>query len=203
MSIASLLSHHGMAVPRYVSVDGRIVFDGVTASPAGMTHHTLGPVTPVRDHTFHDGFDPATPIRPNLWWSKPGALDSHLAAMARAFPGFKYIAPTGVTAPTWRGKVDTGRGSFILEAALRPDRGLPSLKVIGPKLGAFSSGRWVPSPHLYINGNLCIADQSDWNRDHDDVSVAVAWGAHWLAAYTEWRMSRRWPADGTRAHEAA
>jgi len=202
MSIASLLSHHGISVPRYVSVDGRIVFDGVTASPAGLAHHTLGQVTAVRAHTFHDGFDPATPIHADPWWSKPGAVDSHVAAMARTFPGFKYVTSTDVTAPTWRGRIDTGRGSFIVEAALRPDGGLPSLKVLGPKLGAFSSGRWVPSPHLYANGNLCIADQSDWNSEDHDVSVAVAWAAHWLAAYTEWRMSRRWPADGTTAHAA-
>jgi hypothetical protein len=202
MSIASLLSHHGLAAPRYVSVDGRVVFDGVTATASGMTHHTLGAVTSVRDHTFHDGYDPVAPIRAGLWWSEPGALDGHLVAMGRAFPSFTYFAPTDLAAPTWRGKIDTGRGSFVLEAALRSDRGLPSVKVLGPKLGAFSSGRWVPSPHLYVNGNLCIADRADWDLKSHDISVAVAWGAHWLAAYTEWRMSRRWPADGTTAHAA-
>jgi len=71
-----------------------------------------------------------------------------------------------------------------------------------PKLGAFSSGRWVPSPHLYVSGNLCVADRSEWDPVGHDVATAVAWGAHWLAAYTEWRMSRHWPVDGAQADAA-
>lgn len=120
--------------------------------------------------------------------------------MSRSFPGLEYTEGTAAVGPRWTGKIDTGRGKFTLEVERRADRSLPMLRVIGPKLGALSSGRWVPSLHLYTSGNLCVADRSDWDPEQHDAATAVAWGAHWLAAYTERRMSRRWPADGTYAH---
>ena len=48
MTIAALLGHFGINVPRYVTMDGQIVFDGVTASAGGgFTSTTHGAVTPV------------------------------------------------------------------------------------------------------------------------------------------------------------
>jgi len=200
MSIASLLSHHGADVPRYVAVDGRIVFDGVSITAGGAVHEALGPVTAVRDHTFHGGEDHVDARLAKPWWTATSELSRHANAMQRSFPGFVYTEANSSAGPRWTGAIDTGRGKFTLEIELRPDRALPRLRVIGPKLGAFSSGRWVPSPHLYVSGNLCVADRNEWDPDQHDAATAVAWGAHWLAAYTEWRMSRHWPADGTHAH---
>ena len=201
MSIASLLSHHGVDVPRYVTVDGRVVFDGVSITASGtLVHNTFGTVTPVRDHTFHGGEDHLDMMTGKPWWMDTSELDRHAIAMQLSFPGFVYAGATSSRGPRWAGTIDTGRGKFTLEVELRADRALPPLRVIGPKLGAFSSGRWVPSPHLYLSGNLCVADRDEWNPEEHDAATAVTWGAHWLAAYTEWRMSRRWPADGTYAH---
>ncbi|BFM25087.1 hypothetical protein [Microbacterium sp. che218] len=203
MSIASLLSHHGIHTPRYVTVDGRIVFDGVHISDAGIAvHDRLGPVTSVQTHTFHGGVDAGQIDTPNPWWEDSEQVMRHRDSIHRSFPGFGYSAGNATHGPRWTGQIDTGRGRFTLQVELRADQRLPALRVIGPKLGAFSSGRWVPSPHLYLSGNLCVADRSEWNPVVHDAATAVAWGAHWLAAYTEWRMSRRWPIDGVQVDGA-
>lgn len=200
MSIASLLSHHGVHVPRYVTVDGRIVFDGVSVTSDGATiHDTFGPVTAVQGHKFHGGMDQLAAVKGEPWWNDSVLVSRHIDAMNQSFPGFEYFAGCSSVAPRWRGKIDTGRGRFTLEIELRADGSLPMLRVPGLKLGAFSSGRWEPSPHLYLSGNLCVADRDDWDSEMHTAATAVAWGAHWLAAYTEWRMSRRWPANGTYA----
>lgn len=201
MTIASLLGHHGVNVPRYVTIDGRIVFDGVSVTSSGTAvHETFGAVTPVPDHTFHGGEDHVDSSTGELWWDDPAQLYRHSRAVEQSFPRFLYTAPTSRFGPRWTGAINTGRGTFTLEVELRADRTLPMLRVLGPKLGAFSSGRWVRSPHLYDSGNICVADREEWHPDEHDAATAIAWGAHWLAAYTEWRMSRIWPADGTYAH---
>ncbi|SMQ58034.1 hypothetical protein SAMN06295909_0093 [Plantibacter sp. VKM Ac-1784] len=201
MSIASLLSHHGVDVPRYVTVDGRIVFDGVSINSAGVAiHQGLGPVTAVANHTFHGGEDHLDSSACLPWWNDPSELDRHLNAVQQSFPGFIYAEATMSNGPRWTGAIDTGRGTFTLEVELRADLSLPTLRVLGPKLGAFSSGRWVRSPHLYDSGNICVADRDEWHPGVHDASTAIAWGAHWLAAYTEWRMSRQWTTEGTYAH---
>ncbi len=203
MSIASLLRHHGVTAPRYVTVDGRIVFDGVKVAGGGVAvHESFGTVTPVQKHTFHGGLDRDQAPTPSAWWDDSAQVTRHLDSMHRSFPGFEYTEANANHGPRWTGQIDTGRGRFTLQVELRADLGLPTLRVIGPKLGAFSSGRWVPSPHLYVSGNLCVADRSEWDPVGHDVATAVAWGAHWLAAYTEWRMSRHWPVDGAQADAA-
>lgn len=41
MTIAALLRHHGINVPRWVTVDGQIIFDDVTTSSStSITRHT-------------------------------------------------------------------------------------------------------------------------------------------------------------------
>lgn len=198
MSIAALLHHHGVDVPRYVTVNGQIVFDDVQASPSGYTHSSLGVVTPVRNHTFHGGEeasdDAAREDAP--WWSDDARLQRHISAMEHSFPGFIYVAASDGVGPCWGGELDTGRGKFKVLIVTRQDEGLPRVMVVGPKLGLPSGRSWTPSPHLYLNGNLCVAGQDEWDPQEHTVATVTAWAAHWLAAYTEWRMTRRWPTEG-------
>lgn len=204
MSIAALLHHHGVDVPRYVTVNGQIVFDDVRPTASGFTHNTLGTVTPVTNHTFHGGEEEAddTPERSQPWWTNENRLQRHTTAMKQAFPGFVHLPAEGGLGPCWGGELDTGRGKFKVLIVTRRDEGLPRVMVVGPKLGVHAGRRWVPAPHLYLNGNLCLADQSDWDPAVHTIANVTAWAAHWLAAYTEWRMSRRWPTEGIKAHVA-
>ncbi len=97
----------------------------------------------------------------------------------------------------WVGEIDTGRGRFLVLVLPQLDHSLPSVKVIRPgRLGRPEGRRWRRSRHLYDSDALCIADREDWKPQIHDTAVAVAWAAHWLACYTEWRMSGRWPTEG-------
>lgn len=201
MSIASLLHHHGVEVPRYVTVKGQIVFDNVAPTSAGFTHGALGRVTPVANHTFHGGEEPAdmTTGSKASWWDDNARVQRHIYAMERDFPDFVHLAADDGAGPCWGGEIDTGRGKFKVLILTRRDEGLPQVSVVGPKLGANAGRHWVHSPHLYLNGNLCVADQSEWDPAVHTVATVTAWAAHWLAAYTEWRMTRRWPVEGVQA----
>ncbi|SMC71770.1 hypothetical protein [Janibacter indicus] len=206
MTIAALLGHFKIDVPRYVTMDGQIVFSGVTASDSGnYTHTDHGTVSPVANHTFHGGEDePADgPDTPTHWWDDSDALAWHIEDMKRCFPKFIFVPASEKAAPCWIGEIDTGRGKFEVIVVLRRDRGLPSVaKIGGPQLGVSAGRRWIPSPHLYLNGNLCVADRGDWRPDEHTAATATAWAAHWLAAYTEWRITRRWPVEGVRSRAA-
>lgn len=201
MSIASLLHHHGVEAPRYVTVNGQIVFDDVQQTSAGFVHEALGTVTPVANHTFHGGEEAKDASSPSdtPWWDHDAKLQRHLAAMNQRFPKFVYLPAAEELGPCWGGEIDTGRGTFKVIIMTRRDEGLPRVAVVGPKLGVASGGRWVPAPHLYINGNLCVADDAEWDPAEHTVATVVAWAAHWLAAYTEWRMRRQWPVEGVQA----
>lgn len=201
MTIASLLSDFGIQVARYVTVNGTIVFDGVARTLDGYVHPTLGPATRVENHTFHGGLETTDAVTADAWWDEASALQPHLDAMEFAFPHFRYLPASGEASPCWAGQIDTGRGAFVVGVALRRDRGLPSVRVLnGGKLGRNHRRSWRPAPHLYIGGNLCVADQTDWDPEVHTVATATAWAAHWLAAYTEWRMINRWPVEGVHAH---
>jgi hypothetical protein len=195
MSMASLLRHHGVTVPRYVTVNGQIVFDNVTSTADGNVHNTFGPVTKVADHTFHGGFEPSAAPVGEL--NDSTHLERHIDAVAQAFPHFEYHEPAEGHGASWSGLINTGRGRFKLTIALRRDGSLPAAIVTNAHLGASIRGRWVPAPHLFMNGNLCIADQDDWVPSIHTAATAIAWSAHWLAAYTEWRMARVWPVEGS------
>jgi hypothetical protein len=200
MSIAALLKNFGIHVPRYVTMAGEVVFDGVSPGGGGYSHPTHGAVTQVAPHTFHDGVEPDDDVAgESVWWDDPAQIGRHLDAMQTAFPGFTYVPAEDGLGPCWVGTIDTGRGAFRVALMLRRDRGLPSVIVTGRRLGAQSGRRWTPSPHLYTSGSLCIADRADWHPEEHTVATATAWAAHWLAAYTEWRMSRRWPVDGVQS----
>jgi len=202
MSMPALLSHFGIDKARFVTTTGQVVFDGVrTHDTGGFTHVDYGTVTPVARHTFHGGTDePSDSLHQAAWWDDEKAITRHVEAMECAFPGFIYLPADDDMAPCWVGVVDTGRGRFKIGILLRRDRGLPFVRLVdGPRLGVNAGRRWVPSPHLFLNGNLCIADQNDWNPDVHTAATAAGWAAHWLAAYTEWRITRRWPVEGVHA----
>lgn len=201
MTIAQLLSLNGARTPRYITVAGRTVFGSVSATASGLIHPEHGPVTQVADHTFHGGADVEDEGHAH-WWEDDVRIVRHIAAMKQSFPGFDYVAADGELAPHWRGQIDTGRGAFRIGVFLRHDEGLPFVKVLSKqRLGRNCGGRFVPSPHLYVSGALCIADQDDWDPQAHTAATATAWAAHWLAAFTEWRIMLKWPVEG--AHAAA
>lgn len=187
MTIADLLTHHGHKRPRWVDVDGRMVFGTPAVSSSALA---------VKPHTFHGGDDPEEVEAATAWWHDSAKLDAHLQAMGTHFPGFTYLAPEEGHTPSWTGTIDTGRGRFRIIAITRRDRGLPYVAILGPKIGKNTRYGWTMPPHTYLSGRPCIASQDDWNGEEDTVATAVAWTAHWLAAYTEWRITNRWPVEG-------
>ncbi|BCW36553.1 hypothetical protein StoSoilA2_26090 [Arthrobacter sp. StoSoilA2] len=206
MTIAALLRHHGVNVPRYVTVEGRVVFDGVTTTgPGAHNHATLGTVTPVASHTFHGGDEESDAKGDALtaWWADEEEINRHIEAMKKSFPKFTYVPAGNDLGPCWVGAIDTGRGKFNVAVILRHDKQLPRVAVLGVgRLGVPVGRRWVQSPHLYDNGNLCVADVGDWKPEEHTAATVTAWASHWLAAYTEWRMTRRWPAEGAQSDVA-
>lgn len=204
MSMPALLSQFGLDTQRFVTADGRVIFEGVTSTAGGYSHPEHGSVSAMISHGFHgNGPEPTDETAPAQWWEDETQLQRHRDALATAFPGFRPLEYEGEHPPMWFGDIDTGRGKFTVAIALRHDRGLPFVRVIkGPKLGIPTGRSWIPSPHLYLNGNLCIADQSDWDPGLHTVATAVAWTAHWLAAFTEWRITRRWPVEGFQQNAA-
>ncbi len=187
MTIADLLTHHGHKRPRWVDIDGRMVFSAPAIASSALA---------VKPHTFHGGEDPVEDNVDTVWWDDDASLKVHLDAMSTHFPGFIYLEPEDGNSPAWTGTLDTGRGRFRVLVMTRHDRGLPSVVILGPKIGKNTRRGWTMPPHVYLSGRPCIADQDDWNPDEDTVATAVAWLAHWLAAYTEWRFTNRWPIEG-------
>jgi hypothetical protein len=205
VTIPALLSHFGIDDKRYVTNEGRVIFDGVSASGSGVfSHPSHGAVTEVARHTFHGSTDePSGASGDAPWWTNGAAVARHADAVKEAFPAFVQTDDDEAAPPAWGGVIDTGRGKFMVGVFTRPDQGLPFVRIMrGARPGLAERGRWQPSPHLYINGNLCIADQADWKPETHTVATAIAWTAHWLAAYTEWRFTRRWPVEGAHPNAA-
>jgi len=200
MSMPALLSHFGINAARFVTTTGEVIFEGVTATGGGgFTHATHGTVTPVAKHTFHGGAEESDAGHdgPTAWWNNEDEINRHIDAMKQSFPHFVYVAAADDLSPCWIGEINTGRGRFKIAIIVRRDRRLPSVAVVnGPPLGVHAGYKWEPSPHLYLNGNLCVADRDDWNPDEHTAATVTAWAAHWLAGYTEWRIRRRWPIEG-------
>lgn len=189
MSIPSLLSHIGMYVPRGVSVDGRII----GGSEAGYAI-AQGTATAVVPHTFHGGDEPAERSGERPWWEGDERRSRDIAAMRGAFPGFELVDPDKYL---WRGVIDTGRGRFEISVVGSPSGQIPSIGVEHPRQLVRPEGRSMRrSPHLYDSGRLCVAAAEDWDQDKHTTATAIGWAAHWLAAYTEWRMSGHWPIPG-------
>lgn len=202
MSMPALLSHFGISQSRYVTASGEVIFDGVAKTDGGFTHATYGAVTQIMPHTFHGGDALLDGASADLvWWDDPHEIASHVHGMQTAFPGFLYTPADDGLPPSWTGEINTGRGRFMVGIIMRADKGLPHVGVQGGIRLGVSAGRWwIPAPHLYSSGALCVADQDDWDPSRHTAVTVTAWAAHWLAAYTEWRFTRRWPAEGAQLH---
>lgn len=198
MTVSALLSKLGGRTPRFVTING-VVVSGAIAAPNGNGHvHPVhGHVTPVAPHTFHGGDDPPATTPTTAWWdTEPAAAAAERAAMSTSFPAFTEVERDGRRG--WTGPLDTGHGKFLVEILHWPDKSLPTIEVLRPRRLERPAGRrMVRSPHLYDSGLICVADRADWHPDRHDAVTVVAWAAHWLAAYTEWRITLRWPAEGT------
>lgn len=197
MTLPALLHHHGIHIPRFVTIAGTVVFEATRGS-AVATSSTSAHATPVLPHRFHGGDedeDRGNDGAPG-WWTEETTLQRYRDAMALSFPGFVEVTDDDGP-PAWAGVLDTGRGRFEILVIGRWDGGLPRVVPFRPKRFGKQRGRyWVPSPHLYVNGNLCVAAEDDWERETHTVATVVCWAAHWLAAYTEWRITDRWPVEG-------
>lgn len=195
MTVQALLSKLSGRTPRFVTIDGRVIDGtGVTMSGSSFTHTDHGHVTKVRPHTFHGGNSPEEGATTML---EPPGRDAEAERMAVAFPQFEAIEIGGLAG--WEGDINTGRGSFRIRVLHTGRYPIPSIEVLHPRRLERPAGRRRRnSPHLYDSGLLCVAEASDWDLDCDDAVTAVAWAAHWLAAYTEWRITGRWPESGAR-----
>ena len=191
MTIATLLEHVGVHVPRYVTVDGGIVLD-----PKSLTTSSPAPLA-VAPHRFHGGDDPA-PDRndyADAWWNTD--VDTRAkdeAEMAVHFPQFVQFGRDGDYA--YGGELNTGRGRFKITVLPHVDRSLPSVLPAHRNLGRPAGRRIERPPHLYTSGALCIADADDWRPQEHSTATVVAWAAHWFCAFTEWRITGRWPTVG-------
>ncbi len=198
MSLPSLLRRIGVDVARGVSVDGRLL-TGRAATAAIAT----GTATSVVPHTFHGGEDPPPEPTPAPWWHDANARQVDIDAVARAFPAFRLDDHDG--GHSWSGTIDTGRGRFAVKVLADAAGGVPRIVPERPHRLGRNEGRrgFMPSPHLYTSGALCVADVSDWDPTRHTSATAIAWAAHWYAAYTDWRLGGRWPTDGYRPNAAA
>jgi hypothetical protein len=190
MTVATLLAHVGIDVPRYVTVDGQIVLDRSAATMASPLR--------IAPHRFHDGHDPA-PVRKKFdaaWWNTdPEARAADENAMHIHFPNFSLYGSEEEDY-LWGGRINTGRGSFSILVLPQVNHSLPSVAPKMKNLGRPEGRRLRRPPHLYDSGALCVASVSDWDPTKHSTATAVAWAAHWFAAYTEWRMRGYWPTDG-------
>jgi hypothetical protein len=192
--------------PRYVTIAGLLVTDGVVATDAGFTHASFGRVTQVEPHDFHGGPEAIEPeaIEPEAagpWWeTAPDLLASERVHMAEAFPGFQFVDLDGK--PGWEGTINSGRGLFEVRLTHRGDHSIPRIEVIRPHRLERRAGRHMQrAPHLFNSGAVCVARAEDWDAERHDAVTAVGWAAHWLAAYSVWRVSgEKWP---TRESHAA
>ncbi|MDR6972038.1 hypothetical protein [Leifsonia shinshuensis] len=190
MTLLDVLRHQGHNVRPHVDPQGKIHFlDNTVVVPASMT--------PVKPHTFHGGEDNIDAGATTSWWEEPGAMEKERAAVALAFPGFVDISDPAEP-PRFAGEIDTGFGKFTVAIVHRRDHGLPAVVPIDGKRRERRAGRrYVPSPHLYVSGLLCVAEESDWDPSSDTSATVIAWAAHWHAQYVVWRLSsRQWLSEG-------
>ncbi len=118
-----------------------------------------------------------------------------------AFPSFQLDRDNG--SYTWQGVLDTGHGRYRIEVVGNRTGGMPFIRSLQPRrLGRNEGARWRPSPHLYTSGGLCVAETTDWIPGQHTTATAIAWAAHWLAAYTVWRIGGPWPTEGYRPRAA-
>jgi len=192
MTIQSILRHHGFNCARKVLPSGRLVFETNSRASAPTARAGLA----VTSHTFHGGDQPTDPTGDPAWWLMPGELDNDVDAMSTYFPDFKLVSGDEESPPVWYGQIATRLGPFWIAVAHRFDRTLPNVVPIQPaSRGRRVGRRFWPAPHLYLNGNLCVAAMEDWEPQRDTVATVVAWAAHWHAFYVEWYFTGKWPAE--------
>jgi hypothetical protein len=157
MTVATLLAHVGVGVPRYVTVGGEIVLDA----------NVSGTAVPLRlePHRFHGGQDPAQGLEgvDGAWWNTdPEARMVDENAMRIHFPGFWLYSGNGEY--VWSGAINTGgRGRFGIAVIPHADRSLPSVIPNIKNLGRPEGRRMRRAPHLYDSGALCVASTTDWD----------------------------------------
>ena len=196
MTILNVLKHHGYNVERRVTPSGRIVFSAASATPSAVG-------MPMKRHTFHGGTSPVEHVAAALpWWTNEESVARDRDAMAQFFPGFAELGGSDGRPPAWVGAIDTGYGKFTITVQHRVDHGLPHVIPGRPKTGRLGRHS-VASPHTFMNGNLCVAAQDDWDPKTDTIATVVGWAAHWHAAYVEWLFTGTWPMEGYVHHEAA
>jgi hypothetical protein len=197
MTLPSLLRFVGVDIPRGVSVDGRVL-----TGRAATAAVSAGTATAVVPHSFHGGDDPQPASARTAWWDNPAARDGDIAAVAQAFPSFRLDPRDG--GHTWSGAIDTGRGRFDVSIVCDRAGGLPKIVPVRPRALGRNEGRrgFRRSEHLYLSGNLCVADIADWDPAAHTCATVIAWTAHWYAAYTDWRLGGPWPTDGYRPRAA-
>lgn len=196
MSIESILRKHGHNTPRLVLSTGRVVVGPAAVGVSGLA---------ITSHTFHGGEAPlAMAVSTEPWWKEAGALDADRAAMRRYFPGFVELDDVEGQAPRWGGEIDTGRGKFWIVVQHRTDHSLPRVTPVHPTRRIRTRGRRAEkAPHLFTNGDLCVAAPDDWNAAIDTVATVVAWAAHWHAMYVHWYSGGPWAAESFEAKRAA
>ncbi|OMC34463.1 hypothetical protein A5739_05960 [Mycobacterium colombiense] len=196
MTIKEMLRHHGYNCSRVVLPSGRLEFQTSKATTACVG-------LPLTTHTFHGGDEPVETADNAPWWLAKGALDRDRAEMKDYFPSFVEIGGDAELAPAWVGLIETRIGHFRIAVIHRFDHSLPKVVPIEPKNRVKRIGRrLIDAPHLYTNGNLCVAAQEDWDCDRDSIATVVAWAAHWHAFYVEWLFTGNWPSEGYIAEAA-
>src|SRR5665213_475033 len=154
MSIATLLRHVGVNVPRYVAVNGSVVLGRPTES-SGLS------LTPHRFHggSLDDGAQATSPT--DAWWdTDTERRQRDETVMAHYFPGF-VVTPEDYG---YVGILDSGRGRFEVLVRPRANGRCPHITPVSPKrLGRTEGKWWRRAPHLYDSGDLCVAAPTDWN----------------------------------------
>lgn len=190
MTIQNILKHHGFNCARTVLPSGKLVFATARAGPVAAVG------LPMTSHTFHGGDEPADSANEIAWWLEPDALGRDLEAMGRYFPDFMLLPGDSGSAAAWYGPMNTQLGSFQIAVIHRFDHALPLVVPLQPSARGRRVGRrMVAAPHMYLNGNLCVAAGDDWDAQRDTIATVVAWASHWHAFYVEWFFTGKWPAE--------
>lgn len=196
MTIAAVLKHHGHHCARSILTNGRLRFDIKSVSSTSVS-------MPLKSHTFHGGSDHVEGA-PSGWWLEPGSMDVECEEMATYFPDFHLIEGTEDAPPAWYGTIHTSLGKYPVLISHRRDHSLPGVTPVNPVHRGRNVGRrFRRSPHLYDNGNLCVALESDWEAGSDTAATVVGWAAHWHAVYQEWFFTGKWATEKYISREVA